>query len=155
MTTDFGDLASRPSRAFAAEPLIEGNRWWPSDPERPVDLYQAGAVMISAERAEADRELEARARRSATPPVLRREDVVFDRSSIPPASASFRYAAHMEGHGYSGYLADAFIDWFSSGSRRSGAHGSPSASAPRVPRSRQRAEGAGPPARSQPSRVVY
>ncbi|MSP55465.1 MAG: alpha/beta hydrolase [Myxococcales bacterium] len=31
---------------------------------------------------------------------------------IPPASASFRYATHMEGHGYSGYLADAFIDWF-------------------------------------------
>ena len=31
---------------------------------------------------------------------------------IPPASASFRYATHMHGHGYSEYLADAFIDWF-------------------------------------------
>ncbi|MSP55466.1 MAG: cupin domain-containing protein [Myxococcales bacterium] len=82
MTTDFGDLESRPGRAFAAEPVIEGNRWWPSEPERLVDLYQAGAVMSSAERAEAERELEARARRSATPPVLRREDVVFEPSSI-------------------------------------------------------------------------
>ncbi len=82
MTTDFGDLESRPDRAFAAEPVIEGNQWWPSEPERLVDLYRAGAVMSSAERAEAERELEARARPSATPPVLRREDVVFEPSSI-------------------------------------------------------------------------
>lgn len=31
---------------------------------------------------------------------------------IPPADASFRYATHMKGHGYSDAVANAFIAWF-------------------------------------------
>ena len=31
---------------------------------------------------------------------------------IPPTGASFRYATHLKGHGYSEHLATAFIDWF-------------------------------------------
>jgi fermentation-respiration switch protein FrsA (DUF1100 family) len=31
---------------------------------------------------------------------------------IPPADASFRYATHMKGHGYSPHVAQAFLDWF-------------------------------------------
>jgi uncharacterized protein len=31
---------------------------------------------------------------------------------IPPSDASFRYATHMKGHGYSDAVATAFIDWF-------------------------------------------
>jgi uncharacterized protein len=31
---------------------------------------------------------------------------------IPPADASFRYATHMKGHGYSPQVAEAFLGWF-------------------------------------------
>jgi quercetin dioxygenase-like cupin family protein len=42
---------------------------------------EEGGAMTAAERATAERELAARDRRSDTPPVLRREEVVFERSS--------------------------------------------------------------------------
>ena len=80
MSADFGDLATREARH--AEPKLEGNRWWPSEPERLVRLLEAGEAMTTAERAMAERELAARERRSKTPPVLRREDVVFEPSSF-------------------------------------------------------------------------
>ena len=79
MSSDFGDLATREARH--AEPKLEGNRWWPSEPERLVRILEEGGVMTSAERAIAERELAARERRSNTPPVLRREEVVFEPSS--------------------------------------------------------------------------
>jgi fermentation-respiration switch protein FrsA (DUF1100 family) len=31
---------------------------------------------------------------------------------IPPSGASFRYATHLKGHGYSEHVAKAFLDWF-------------------------------------------
>lgn len=31
---------------------------------------------------------------------------------IPRSDASFRYATHLKGHGYSDVVADAFLDWF-------------------------------------------
>jgi mannose-6-phosphate isomerase-like protein (cupin superfamily) len=79
VSADFGDLATREARH--AEPKLEGNRWWPSEPERLVRILEEGGVMTKAERAVAERELAARERRSQTPPVLRREDVVFEQSS--------------------------------------------------------------------------
>jgi len=80
MASDFGDLTTREARH--GEPTIQGDRWWPSEPERLVQVLEAGGTMTSAERAMAERELAARERRAATPPVLRREDVVFEPSSL-------------------------------------------------------------------------
>ena len=80
MSADFGDLEQRDARR--GEPTIKGNRWWPSEPERLVQVLEAGGVMTSAERAAAERELEARRRRQLSPPVIRREDVVFEASSL-------------------------------------------------------------------------
>ncbi len=80
MTADFGGLESRTARQ--GEPELKGNRWWPSEPDRLVQVLESGGVMTSAERAMAERELAARERRALTPPVLRREDVVFEQSSL-------------------------------------------------------------------------
>lgn len=76
----FGDLEQRQARQ--GEPILEGNRWWPSEPERLVQVLEAGGTLTTSERAIAERELEARRRRAATPPVIRREAIRFEVSSI-------------------------------------------------------------------------
>src|SRR5690606_565152 len=62
--------------------------WWPSEPERLVRILEAGGTLTRAERAMAERELAARERRERTPPVIRREDVVFE----PPSPTGLHIA---------------------------------------------------------------
>jgi quercetin dioxygenase-like cupin family protein len=93
MAADLGDLEHRQARL--GEPTIGGNRWWPNEADRLVSLYQAGATLASGERAAAERELEARERRAATPPVLRREDVTFEPSSFKGVDIGYIVSPHL------------------------------------------------------------
>jgi len=47
-----------------------------------VNVLESRGVLTRAERAVAERELEARERRAQTPPVIRREEIVFEPSSL-------------------------------------------------------------------------
>ena len=93
MTSDLGDLAHRAARL--GEPSISGGRWWPNEADRLVSLLEAGARMSSGERFAAEREIAARARRAATPPVLRREDVVFEPTSYKGVEVGSIVAPHL------------------------------------------------------------
>ena len=75
------DGAERQAGGHGSTPT-PGSRWWPSEPERLVRVLEAGGTLTRAERAVAERELAARERRERTPPVIRREDVVFEPSSL-------------------------------------------------------------------------
>ena len=57
------------------------NRWWPTLDARALDLLEQGETLTDAERAQAEFEREARARRVASPPFIRRSQIELQPSS--------------------------------------------------------------------------
>src|SRR5690349_18657275 len=57
-------------------------RWWPTTGIRALEKLEQGADLSDGERAEAERERAARARREASPPFVRREQMVLKKSSM-------------------------------------------------------------------------
>lgn len=74
---------------------LTGDKWWASEGQRLVELYESGATMTNGERAAAERELAARARREKTPIVVRRESVVFEASSYKGIDIGYVVAPHL------------------------------------------------------------
>ncbi|MDF3042571.1 MAG: Cupin 2 conserved barrel domain protein, partial [Thermomicrobiales bacterium] len=71
------------------------NRWWPTLDARALDLLEQGATLTDAERAQAEFEREARARRVASPPFIRRNDIHLQPSSHRGVFIGDIVAAHM------------------------------------------------------------
>lgn len=57
-------------------------RWWPTTGIRAAEMLERGADLSDGERAEANAEIEARARREKSPPFVRREQMVLKKSSM-------------------------------------------------------------------------
>jgi quercetin dioxygenase-like cupin family protein len=59
----------------------KGDKWWPNEASRVAELVETEGRMSPPERAAGERELAARSRRAAAPPVIRRETIQFRPSS--------------------------------------------------------------------------
>lgn len=57
------------------------NRWWPTLDARALDLLEQGEQLTDAERAQAEYERAARARRLVSPPFIRRAEIALQPSS--------------------------------------------------------------------------
>src|SRR6187397_733637 len=56
-------------------------KWWPTMGIRALELLEQGAQLTDGERAEAERERAAAARRKASPPFIKREQIKLQPSS--------------------------------------------------------------------------
>ena len=81
--------------ARLGDPEIIGDKWWPNEGERLVQLYESGAVMASGERAAAERELAARERRKKSPVVIKRESIKFEPSSYKGIHIGYIVSPHL------------------------------------------------------------
>ena len=71
------------------------NRWWPTLDARALDLLDQGVQLTDAERAQAEYERAARARRIASPPFVRRDEIVLQPSSHRGVYIGTIVAAHI------------------------------------------------------------
>jgi quercetin dioxygenase-like cupin family protein len=81
--------------ARLGDPEISGDKWWPNEGDRVVQLIESGATMASGERAAAERELAARERRKKSPVVIKRESIRFEPSSYKGIHIGYIVAPHL------------------------------------------------------------
>jgi gentisate 1,2-dioxygenase len=82
-------------------------RWWPTMGIRALEKLEGGSDMSAGERAEAERERAARARREQSPPFIRRDQITLRRSShrgvyigeiVNPSNGCETHLVHAEMH---------------------------------------------------------
>jgi gentisate 1,2-dioxygenase len=87
-------LRSREARP--GEPELTGDRWWPQETWRVVDLSNEGALLTSYERWLAEREAKRREHRARMSSVIKREWLKFEPTRAPGVFVGYIVAPHLD-----------------------------------------------------------
>jgi len=82
--------------ARLGEATVTGDRWWPHETWKYVDLQDEGQHLTSYERWLAERERERRRRREKMSSVVRREAIRFEPTRAPGVFVGYMVAPHMD-----------------------------------------------------------
>ena len=88
--------ALRARDARLGEASVTGERWWPHEAWKYVDLQDEGQRLTSYERWLADRERERRRRREKMASIVKRESIRFEGTRAPGVFVGYMVAPHLD-----------------------------------------------------------